>query len=877
MRVPGLSVRDKEAARDRETARDEATAADSEAAADISPLNSPQEPLRFYNGYGGFTGDGSEYVIRLTREVNQGLRYPPQPWINVIANEDFGFLISETGAGYTWSSNSRERRLTPWYNDPVCDPHGEAFYIRDEETGAFWSVLPGPTPGAGDYEMRHGFGYSRCRHLSQALTQEATLFVPRHDPVRLTKIRLVNQSRRKRVLSLYAYYRLVLGTLPASSGRFIITQGDIDPGTLLARNQVDGEYADSVAFAAVIPPDQTRSLHISGDRAAFIGRGGSPVNPAALRLATTEHEGTGHIPVLDGRTGTSLDPCFAQQVVLELQPGETCEVVFILGEAKDEQEAHNLIARLRAPGAVAQAWQGMRTSWRSYLSALQISTPSPALDILVNGWLPYQTLSCRLWGRSALYQSGGAFGYRDQLQDAGALIHLNAELTRSQILLHAAHQFREGDVLHWWHPPLGRGLRTRFADDLLWLPYLTTYYIQTTGDHGILNEPVPFLTARPLQPDQDEVFLQPEESSEAADLYEHCCRALDRSLTEGLHGLPLFGAGDWNDGMNRVGRYGRGESTWLGFFLYKVLGEFTPCCEARRDGARAARYSAYRQNLQAALNDAGWDGAWYRRGYYDDGTPLGSHASDECRIDALAQAWAVLSGVAPPQRAAQAMDAVEQHLISVDDGLIRLLAPPFDKTPHDPGYIKGYVPGIRENGGQYTHAALWVVQAMAELGRNDRVAALLDLLNPINHSRSEQEVARYKVEPYVVAADVYGAPPHIGRGGWTWYTGSAGWMIRVALESLLGFCMTGGDTLRMKPCIPNDWPEFTIRYDLPDKGIRYVIHVVNPARDGKVVAGATIDGQTGKIERGACLIPLLRDGKQHRVELVLGPQESDGG
>jgi cyclic beta-1,2-glucan synthetase len=876
--------------------RGEQAATGSEKSADeIGDSAAVAEELTYFNDHGGFTTDGREYVIRLATAETRAwseivadggpyagytIRFEPetippahtpQPWINVIANENFGCLVSETGAGYTWHGNSREHRLTPWSNDPVLDPPGEALYVRDENTGRFWSPLPGPVTRAAPYEMRHGFGYSRCRHISHDLVQETTIFVHRHDPVKYTVVRLTNRSDQKRSLSIISYFQLVLGGDPQDSARFVVTSTGMEDGSLLARNLFATDHADSVAFTAVTLPAGARVAGVTGDRAAFIGPGGDLGRPAAVTASE----------VLDGRVGAGLDPCFAQQISLELAAGQEVEIVFLLGEADSLVEAHDLVTRHSRSGAAeasaespaAQALGEVRRYWQDRLSALQISTPSPPLDLMVNGWLPYQTLSCRIWGRSAFYQSGGAFGFRDQLQDAGALIYQWPELTRAQILLHAAHQFREGDVLHWWHPPRSQGLRTRFADDLLWLPFLTCFYLRVSGDHGILDESTPYLAAPLLAAGEDEVFLQPEDSGEVASLYDHCCRAIDRSLDTGRHGLPLFGTGDWNDGMNRVGREGRGESVWMGFFLTTILDDFIPVCERRRDSERVGRYFDHRRKLQAALNEHGWDGQWYRRGYYDNGQPLGSQESDECQIDALAQAWSVLSGVAPADRAAQAVQAVEKRLVSTDDKLIRLLTPPFADTPNDPGYIKGYVAGVRENGGQYTHAALWFVQAMAQLGRNDRVAALLDLLNPVNHARTAEQVSVYQVEPYVVAADVYGAPPHVGRGGWTWYTGSSGWMHRVVLESLLGFQISGGKTLVMNPCVPDDWPRFAIDYRLPGEETRYKIRVENPQGRAQAVINATCDGETVPCTDGVCRVPLRRDGQAHRVELILGPRE----
>ncbi len=815
------------------------------------------EPLRFFNGHGGFSADGREYVIRLSAGPAGPLR-PPLPWTQVVANEEAGFLVSESGAASTWAANSRENRLTPWYNDPVSDPHGEALYLRDEEAGVFWSPTPGPVPGAGGYEVRHGFGYTRWLHASEGLEQDTWMFVPRHDPVKVVRIRLVNRSGRPRRLSAFSYSRWVLGGLPQETGWSVVAERDPATRAILAVNRERGEFSGRVAFAAAVPPDGGAEVFSTGDRTAFLGAYGSPESPAALRAAET----------LDGRFGAEPDPCAALQLRFTLDPGESVEFAFLLGEAADDPAARALLWRYRNVEAVSRALDEVREFWDRTVSAVQVETPSPELDLMVNGWLAYQNLSCRMWGRTAFYQSGGAFGFRDQLQDSSALLYLDPDLTRRQILLHAAHQFVEGDVLHWWHPPLSKGIRTRFSDDLLWLPYVTAFYVGATGDDAVLDEEAGFVTARALEPGEDEAFLVPEDSGKRASVYEHCCRALDRSLTRGAHGLPLMGTGDWNDGMNRVGREGRGESVWLGFFMFEILDDFIPLCERRGDGERAERYRAYRDALGATLNDTGWDGAWYRRAYYDDGTPLGSADGDECRIDTIAQAWAVISGAAPPKRAEAALDAMEAHLVSEEEGIVRLLAPAFDRTPHDPGYIKGYLPGVRENGGQYTHGALWAVRALAEAGRADRAARLLEMLSPVSHGRTPEEVEVYRAEPYVIAADVYGVAPHVGRGGWTWYTGSAGWMFRVALESVLGFGIEGGDTLRLRPCIPEAWPGFTVRYRLPDGQTTCEVAVTRGEGEDTI---ARLDGRDlPRTEGGEVRVPLARDGAAHRVEVVLG-------
>jgi cyclic beta-1,2-glucan synthetase len=782
--------------------------ASQEGACTLPPHHSA-ELLQFENGYGGFNADGSEYVIRLPREADGTLKRPPLPWSNVLANaHNAGCIVSESGAIHSFAQNSREHRLTPWFNDPVIDPHGEAFYLRDEDAGLYWSPTPGPVPGAGDYEVRHGLGYTRFAHTSQELEQHTTVFVPLHETCRIVSIKLRNLSDRTRQLSVFNYHRLVLGVDPKGTAQHLETAWDLDAHALIARNPSAGAFAEGVAYAALLAPAD--AVHYSADRSHVIGQGRSPARPLAVETALT----------LDGRTGKGLD-CAALQACLTLAPGDERTLTFVLGETRDAAGLSGLLRRLRQPGAIEQLLAEVQAFWKDFTAKARVHTGKPEVDILVNHWLPYQTLVCRIWARTAYYQSGGAFGFRDQLQDALNLIRHDAGITRRQILLNAANQFVEGDVLHWWHPfPDGtsRGIRTRFSDDLLWLPYATAKYIQHTGERAILDEPARYLTGPLLEEGEDERFMVPEDSGTQGDVYEHCCRALDRSLKVGVHGLPLMGTGDWNDGMNRVGRLGKGESVWVGMFLYAILGDFIPLCEARRDLARAEKYRAHRAKLLEALNTEGWDGEWYRRAWYDNGAVLGSKASDECQIDTLAQAWAILSGVAfaplslegssrrpNPEGASgreagrdgeegsrdggegdtprfeRVIRAMEQHLIDREVGIIRLLTPAFDKTPHDPGYIKGYVAGVRENGGQYTHAALWAVMAFAQAGHPDKALDLLTMLSPIRHTATPTGAERYMTEPYVIAADVYGVAPHNGRGGWTWYTGSAGWMLTAAV------------------------------------------------------------------------------------------------
>ena len=814
----------------------------------LSGMGRPREPgaapPTFENGLGGLTADG-QYEVAVS-----GDRLPPAPWSNVIANPHGGFLVTERGGGFTWAANSHFYRLTPWHNDPVSDAVSEAVYLQDEETGELWCATPGPVRVDTLYTVRHGQGASFFEHERGGIAAHLTVGMADDAPVKLSLLRLTNTGDRPRRLIVTTYVEWTLGVLREHTQHQLCTAFDGEHGAITARNTYDPQFASWIAFHAVSEPVTAHT----GSRHEFLGRNGTPAAPAALRPGGR----------LSSVTGAAIDPCAALQCTIEVPPGETREVAILLGASQNEAAARQAIAEYRDVAQARAAVDRAVAAWAARLEVITVRTPEPAFDAMLNRWTLYQALACRVWGRSALYQSSGAYGFRDQLQDVMALVYAEPAIAREHILRAAGRQFHEGDVQHWWHPQSGRGVRTRFSDDMAWLPFVVDHYVRTTGDGSVLDEYVPFLAMPELGPEEPEVYDLPRVTDEHGSVYEHCLRALRRASTAGAHGLPLIGIGDWNDGMNRVGVEGRGESVWLAWFLVTTLRAFARHAEVRGDKVVAHDFRRAADEYAEAVEAHGWDGAWYRRAYFDDGTPLGSRENDECRIDSIAQSWSVISGAGDPERQARAMASLEEHLVREDARLLMLLTPPFDRTPRDPGYIKGYLPGVRENGAQYTHAALWAVLATALRGDGDRAFELYQMINPLTHARTPEDVARYQVEPYVVAADVYTAEGHLGRGGWTWYTGSASWMYRVGLEAILGFAKRG-DTLFIEPCVPAAWPEFSIEYRYG--GSRYTVVVRQSSGAGSGASTVTLDGMVLQ-GRG---IPLVDDGAEHAVVVTLSP------
>jgi len=797
--------------------------------------------LIFFNGLGGFTQDGHEYIIRIAPG-----QATPAPWSNVISNPHFGTVISERGGAYTWGENSQQFRLTPWYNDPVGDASGEALYIRDEESGQFWSAAAQPAQGETPYTCRHGFGYSVFEHREFGIASELWVYVALDAPIKFSVLKVRNESGVPRRLSVTSYIELVLGEMRSKTRMHIVTEIDPRTGALFARNPYNTDFPGRIVFLDV----NEGVGSFTGDRTEFLGRNGNTASPAALARER-----------LSNRVGAAMDPCAAMQVEIDLADKQEREIVFTFGIGRDTNDARSLILRFRGSGPARSALEAVWSYWNRTLGAVHVETPDKALNVLTNGWLLYQTLACRIWARSGYYQSSGAFGFRDQLQDIMALIYAEPQLAREHLLRCAAHQFLEGDVLHWWHPPSGRGVRTHSSDDYLWLPLAAHRYVIATGDTDVLDERIKFIEGRLLKPDEEAYYDLSTRSEESGTLFEHCVRAIKSGLRFGQHGLPLMGSGDWNDSMNRVGYQGRGESIWLAFFLCHVLTKFSEIAILRGDSAFAEFCTSEAAALRRKIQEFGWDGHWYLRAYYDSGETLGSAANAECQIDSISQSWSVLSGAGDPERSRIAMEEVDRLLVKRDASLVQLLEPPFDKSEMDPGYIKGYIPGVRENGGQYTHAAIWVAMAFAAMGDSTRAWELLSIINPLNHGSTPEEVAIYRAEPYVVAADVYALPPHTGRGGWTWYTGAAGWMYRLIVESLLGLRLDV-DRLRFTPCLPVDWKSFRLHY----RYLETFYHItVTRAGPGCEVVSMTVDD----LKQSDRAVLLVDDHKEHFVEVKI--------
>ena len=803
---------------------------------------SPVKDLLMSNGIGGFTRDGREYILSLKPGTST-----PLPWVNILANPGFGTVISESGAAYTWAGNCHDFRLTPWMNDAVTDPAGEAFYLRDEDTGKVWSPSTGPMRGDGTYIVHHGFGYTVHESLEWGIACAMTTYVATEAPVKFVVLQLANRSSRPRRLTATGFVEWILGELRAKSSPHVATETDAGTGALLARNPWHGDSANQVAFFAAAPAPSSTTC----DRTAFLGRNGSTVNPDAMER--TE---------LSGRIGAGIDPCAALRVDCDLAVGEERQVVFVLGAGADRNDAVGLVRRWRSQEAARKELESVWDHWKRLLGAIQVSTPDPALDVLANGWLLYQTIACRMWARTGFSQSGGAFGFRDQLQDSMATLQVAPWLLREQILRSAGRQFPEGDVQHWWHPPSGRGVRTRISDDYLFLPQAVVRYVDGTGDTGVLDEKMPYLTGRALLPGEESSYDLPGKTEATVTLYEHCRKALEHGLTFGAHGIPLMGTGDWNDGMDRVGVHGKGESVWLGFFLGDALTKFAPVARARGDAEFAERCLHEATLLRQHLDEHAWDGGWYLRAWFDDGTPLGAQSSPECKIDSLPQSWAALSNLGHPARTRQGLEAARTHLVRTGDRLIQLFEPPFDQSPLDPGYIKGYVPGVRENGGQYTHAAVWLTMAFAQLGDAENAWDLFGIINPVRHADTPERMAIWKAEPYVMAADVYGCAPHTGRGGWTWYTGAAGWMYRLISESLLGLNLEQGRFLRFAPCLPANWTGHTVHYRYHATVYHITFTGVFVGKGGRV-SGLSLDGR----DIGGDRLEMHDDGVEHRVDV----------
>ena len=794
------------------------------------------ENYEFFNGFGAFACEGREYEILL-----EGNNRPPSPWINVVSNKNFGFQISESGAGFTWSINSRENKLTPWSNDPVSDRASEAIYILDEISGEVMTPMSLGRSDRGTYRVRHGFGYSRFLHEEAQISQELTVFTPLDESLKLWSLTLTNRSDRVKYVSLTYYVEWVLGTQGEQTNPYILTSYNNEHECLFAKNIYTMNFQNTYSYLF----SSETIIGYTGDRQEFLGQKGSVREPRGAEVK------------LSCNTGVSYDPCGAIQVSVAIQPQECKTVLFGLGQSTSLEEIYRIKNKYREITASEKELDRVRTYWDGLLGTVKVKTKDRAVDILVNGWLLYQTVSCRIQARAGFYQCGGAYGYRDQLQDTLSLLFADSSILRGQILIACSRQFEEGDVQHWWHPPMGIGVRTRITDDLLWLPYCTAAYIRSTGDTTILKEKVPYIKGPVLQEGQHDVMFTPEISQSFATVYEHCKKAIDRT-SFGEHGLPLMGGGDWNDGMNEVGIEGKGESVWLAWFFYTVLGDFIPLCHKEDDEAYGQELDQKRESLLQSIEEHTWDGEWYLRAFYDDGSKLGSKENDECRIDSISQSWSVISKGAKEERAKTAMQSAWRYLVREEEAISLLLTPPFNKTSKNPGYIKNYIPGMRENGGQYTHAAVWLAIATSMLRDYHMAQTLFTILNPIHVTQTRKDVLRYEKEPYVMTADISLSPPYTGRGGWSWYTGSAGWMYQGLLSWFLGIRKEGNELI-IDPATPASFGDFSVEYKYGSS--LYEIRVESRSKGTLTTEAITVDNSLVKGNR----VSLVDDGEKHLI------------
>ena len=804
------------------------------------------ENYKYYNEYGAFSEDGKEYIIR----TNKNNRLPTV-WSHIMANEKFGTVVTENMGGYSWYKNSRLNRITSWENNASYDIPSEIIYMKDMDTNKVWSLGLNPKPDDRNYNIVYGFGYCKYIHSSCGVEQELNIFVPREDSCKIGILTLRNTTPNHKKFKLYYYIKPVLEEDEIKSNGYIKANFDRNNNVITLKNL----YRNDLENTEVYVSSSEKIKSFTSDKHFFLGRGGI-YNPDGINKIE-----------LNNDSGLGKESCIAYEIEIELDSFENKELSIVLGAEEKTIDSKNMAYKYNKVANCKYELENTKKYWKELLERVQVYTQVESINILMNGWLAYQTIESRLLGRSGYYQSGGAFGFRDQLQDTFGLKFLDSQLLKNQIIKHSKHQFKEGEVEHWWHEETKRGIRTRFSDDLLWLVFATIEYINFTGDEKILEEVTPYLEGEILQDGVDEKYDRYEESKDSGSIYEHCIKAIDRSLKFGQNGLPKIGSGDWNDGFSTVGNKGKGESIWLGFFLYYILDKFIPYIEKRENEDAAKKYIEIKEKLRKALNDRGWDGRWYKRAYMDDGNVLGSIENEECRIDSIAQSWSVISNAGDNDKKFISMESLENHLIDKENGIIKLLDPPFENGKLEPGYIKSYLPGVRENGGQYTHASCWAIIANAILGFGEKAFEMYRMINPIEHSRTKEASNKYKVEPYVIPADIYGIGNLAGRGGWTWYTGSSSWYYKAGIEYILGLKIEKG-YLKIEPCIPREWKEYQIQYKL--KGATYNIKVKNPNGKNTIEKGKSkiiINGQESeddkiKLEENA-------SGKIYNIEIIL--------